>query len=204
MLHVHQAIGELLLHALALSLLVFGVSLCLELSSLFLLDLLHGLEEELLDVRPLIKDHLSQSFQVDAFLHLESAGLGQTLELFVLFLDDLLVLELDQLSLLFKILHDLTQRRFKQIDFGLQHLDLFVLLVLFDGNLLVALHLLSQLGVQFLVLVRECGGFLSQVLELQLLHESLLLKSVILCLDVSFDLGNVLFSVDLSLDFLLL
>ena len=53
-----------------LLLLQLGVALGLELAPLLLLDLLKGLEEELLDITALIENHLAQSLQVGSFANL--------------------------------------------------------------------------------------------------------------------------------------
>jgi hypothetical protein len=52
-----------------------------------------------------------------------------------------------------------------------------------------------------LVLVREGVGFFLKVLEFILLDESLLFKPIVLGLDVSFDLRDVLLGIRLSLSF---
>jgi len=110
LLHIHQPISELFLHALILALLVLSIPLGLQFSSLFFLHLLECLQEKLLNIRPLIKDHLRQGFQIDAFFHFESTRFSQTFELLILLLDDLLVLKLYQFSFFFKILNDLAER----------------------------------------------------------------------------------------------
>jgi hypothetical protein len=81
--------------------------LFLQLSSLLLLDLFHGLKEELLNVAPLIQNHLCDSFQVCTLHALHPNRLCQVLQLLVLFTNDLLVLELEKFSLLFEVGHDL-------------------------------------------------------------------------------------------------
>ena len=67
----------------------------LELSALLLFDLLHRLEEELLDVTSLVEDHLADLLQVAALLILLPDALVQVSQLFVLLAHDLLVLELE-------------------------------------------------------------------------------------------------------------
>jgi hypothetical protein len=153
LLHVHESISELFLHVAVLVLLILSVSLRLKLSSLLLLNLLQSFQKELLNIRSLVQDHLCQSFQVDALFHLESAGLSQRLQLLILLFNDLLVLKLYQLSFFFEVLHYLRKRGLKQINLGLEHLDLFVLLILLNSNLLVTLLLLGQLSIKLLVLV---------------------------------------------------
>ena len=66
----------------------------LKLSSLLLLDLLHGLEEELLDVAALVENHLTYLFKVAALLVLLPDALVKIAELLMLLSHDLLVLEL--------------------------------------------------------------------------------------------------------------
>ena len=118
--------------------------LSLELSSLLLLDLLHGLKEELLDIAPLVKDHLTDSFQIGAFRALHPDGLSQVFQLLMLLSDDLLVLKLQELSLLFKVSYDLCQTLLKKLDLRLKKLDLLVLLKLLLSMLLYGLTFLSQ------------------------------------------------------------
>ena len=118
---------------------------CLKLSPLLLLDLLHGLEEELLDVAALVENHLTYLFKVAALLVLLSDALVQIAELLVLLSHDLLVLELEQLALLLKVGDDLAKTLLKQVDLCLEQLDLLRLLKL---TLSVLLHR-KTLMVQF-------------------------------------------------------
>ena len=103
-------------------------------------------------------------------------------------LDNLLVLEFNQLTFLFKVLDNLPKGGLKQVDFGFEHLDLFVLLKLFHGDLLIRFHFLAKLVLKLLVLVREGIGLFLEILKLILLDESLLLEPIVLGLNVSLDL----------------
>ena len=110
---------------------------CLKLSPLLLLDLLHRLEEELLDVAALVEDHLTYLFKVAALLVLLSDALVKIAELLMLLSHDLLVLELEQLALLLKVGYDLAKTLLEQVDLRLEQLDLFRL---FKLTLSVFLH----------------------------------------------------------------
>ena len=96
----------------------------LKLSALLLFDLLHRLEEELLDVASLVEDHLADLLQVAALLVLLPDALVQVSQLFMLLTHDLLVLELEQLSLFLKVSDNLTETLLKQVDLRLEQLDL--------------------------------------------------------------------------------
>ena len=61
-----------------------------------------------------------------------------------MFLDDLLVLEFDELTLFLEISHNLVKATLEQVDFSLQFLDLLVLFVL----LLSSLHILTHLALK--------------------------------------------------------
>ena len=111
-----------------------GISFLFQLSSFFFFDLLKWLQKELFDIRPLIQNHLTKSFQVCTFSNLKLVRFWQTFQFFILFFDNLFILELNQLSFLFKIRNDLNQVCFKQIDFSFQHLNLFILLKLLNSN----------------------------------------------------------------------
>lgn len=102
-----------------------------KLSSLLLLDLFHRLEEELLDVWSLVKDHLANWFEVRAFLVLLTNWFVQVFKLFMLFPYDLLILELKQLAFLLKVGHNLDHTLFKEVDLRLHQLYLLVLFKLF-------------------------------------------------------------------------
>ena len=65
----------------------------LQFPSLFFFDLLHRFEEKLFNVRSLIKNHLRNSFQIAALNTLHSYWFVQIFEFFVLFANNLLVLE---------------------------------------------------------------------------------------------------------------
>ena len=71
--------------------------------------MLHRLEEELLDVGPLVKDHLAECLLVSDLLSLQAGRFLKVSLLFVLLANDLLILELEQLSLLFKVCNDLAE-----------------------------------------------------------------------------------------------
>ena len=72
--------------------------------------MLHRFEEELLDVRPLVKDHLAEGLLVSGLLTLHTGRFCKVPLLFVLLANDLLILELEQLPFLFKVGDDLAER----------------------------------------------------------------------------------------------
>jgi hypothetical protein len=163
--------------------------------------LFHGLKEELLDVRSLVQNHLGKGFQVNALFHFKLRGFGQRLQLFVLLFDDLLILEFDQLTLLFEVLNNLSKRGLEQVNFSFEHLDLLVLFELLHCDLLVGLHFLTKLVLQLLVLVREGIRFFLEVFQFVLLDQSFLLETIVLSLDVALNLRDVLLGIRLGLGF---
>ena len=92
---------------------LFSRKLLLKLSSFLLLDLLHGLEEELFDVGALVQYHLANRFQVRALLVFLTDRLVEIFELLLLLVHNLLVLELKQFSLFLEVGDDLSQTLFK-------------------------------------------------------------------------------------------
>ena len=114
---------------------LFSRKLLLKLPSFLLFDLLHGLEEELFDVRALVQDHLANRFQVRALLILLTDWLVEVLELLLLLVHDLLILELKQLTLFLEVGDDLSKTFFKEVNLGPQKLNLLVFLKLALGML---------------------------------------------------------------------
>ena len=88
-------------------------------------------------------------------------------------LDNLFILKLYQFPFFFKILHNLAQVRLEQVDLGLEHLNLLVLLKLLDGNCLVLLQEVSQIAFQLPVLVCKLVRFVLQIFQFVLLQEGL-------------------------------
>lgn len=82
---------------------------------------------------------MAERLQVAGLLDLQLVGLRQTLELFILLLYYLFVLELDQLSLLLKVLHDLPEAGLEKVDFRFELFYLGILAVLFECYLLIDL-----------------------------------------------------------------
>lgn len=115
-------------------------SLGFESAPLLFFDLLQSFQEELLDVRSLVEDHLTQGFQVGGLLDLQLVGLCQRTQFFVLFSDYLFVLELYKFTFLFEVLDNLAQVGLQQVNLRLEHFDLLILLKLLDCHLLVVLH----------------------------------------------------------------
>ena len=68
----------------------------------------------------------------------------QILKLFMLLSNDLLILELEQLSLLLKVGNDLSQTFLEKFNLGFEQFNLFVLFKLFLGMLLHRHTLLFQ------------------------------------------------------------
>lgn len=63
------------------------------LASLFFLDLFECLKEELLDVAPLIQDHLAQCLQIFEFPRFQTDAFPESAYVFTLFFYNLLTLE---------------------------------------------------------------------------------------------------------------
>ena len=78
-----------------------------------------------------------QCLQIRRLLYLQFVGLSQHLKLFILLLDNLLILKFDQLPLLLEILNNLSQIGLKKVNFSFQKFDLFVLFKLLDSDSLV-------------------------------------------------------------------
>jgi len=73
----------------------------------------------LLDIASLVQDHLADGLQVGALLVFLADRLVQVFQLIVLLPDNLLVLKLQELALLFKIGHDLTKTLLEKVNFSL-------------------------------------------------------------------------------------
>lgn len=131
---------------------------------------------------------MAEGLQVAGLLDLQLVGLGQTLQLLILLLYYLFVLELDQLPLLLKVLHDLAETRLQKINLCFQLFYLGVLAVLLECYLLVHLEFLLQLCLQVLVQLREALCLLLHVLKLILLQRRLIVESLILLLNVLLNL----------------
>lgn len=103
------------------------MELSLEFAALLLLHLLKGLQEELLDIRPLVQNHLAHSLQIKQLCSFKPNRFLQRCQLVVLLFDDLLVLELEEFALSLEVSNDLCETLFEQVDLGFQHFDLLVL-----------------------------------------------------------------------------
>ena len=153
------------------------------------------------NITSLIKDHLANSLKVRSFLDLQFVWFCETFQIFILLFNDLLILKLDQLSLFFKILNNLAQTLFQQIDFCIQLFYLLILLILLHSYLLIGLDFLHQLRLQIWIISIELIGFLMHVLKLQFLKQSFIFKSLVLGLNISFNFWNIFFSITLSFGF---
>ena len=160
----------------------------LKLSALLLFDLLHRLEEELLDVASLVEDHLADLLQVAALLVLLPDALVQVSQLFMLLTHDLLVLELEQLSLFLKVGDNLTQTLFKQVDLCLEQLDLLGFFKLALSMLLHGHALLLQLASRLVIVQFKLSIFIIEVGQLFVLKFGLLAQSEVLNHDVPLNL----------------
>ena len=160
----------------------------LKLSALLLFDLLHRLEEELLDVASLVEDHLADLLQVAALLVLLPDALVQVSQLFMLLAHDLLVLELEQLSLFLKVGDNLTKTLFKQVDLRLEQLDLLGFFKLALSMLLHGHALLLQLASRLVIVQFKLSIFIIEVGQLFVLKFGLLAQSEVLNHDVPLNL----------------
>ena len=160
----------------------------LKLSSLLLFDLLHRLEEELLDVASLVEDHLADLLQVATLLVLLPDALVQVSQLFVLLTHDLLVLELEQLSLFLKVGDNLTETLFEQVDLCLEQLDLLGFFKLALSMLLHGHALLLQLASRLVIVQFKLSIFIIEVGQLFVLKFGLLAQSEVLNHDVPLNL----------------
>ena len=160
----------------------------LKLSALLLFDLLHRLEEELLDVASLVEDHLADLLQVAALLVLLPDALVQVSQLFMLLTHDLLVLELEQLSLFLKVGDNLTQTLFKQVDLRFEQLDLLGFFKLALSMLLHGHALLLQLASRLVIVQFKLSIFIIEVGQLFVLKFGLLAQSEVLNHDVPLNL----------------
>ena len=160
----------------------------LKLSALLLFDLLHRLEEELLDVASLVEDHLADLLQVATLLVLLPDALVQVSQLFMLLTHDLLVLELEQLSLFLKVGDNLTQTLFKQVDLRFEQLDLLGFFKLALSMLLHGHALLLQLASRLVIVQFKLSIFIIEVGQLFVLKFGLLAQSEVLNHDVPLNL----------------
>lgn len=160
----------------------------LKLSALLLFDLLHRLEEELLDVASLVEDHLADLLQVAALLVLLPDALVQVSQLFMLLTHDLLVLELEQLSLFLKVSDNLTETLLKQVDLRLEQLDLLGFFKLALSMLLHGHTLLLQLASCLVIVQFKLSIFIIEVGQLFVLKFGLLAQSEVLNHDVPLNL----------------
>jgi hypothetical protein len=80
-----------------------------DLASLLFFDLFEGLKEELLDVTPLIEDHLAEGLQVLQLTRLQSDTLSQPADVLTLLFDDLLTLKTQEFFFFFEIRNNFTQ-----------------------------------------------------------------------------------------------
>lgn len=95
---------------------LFRSHFSLELPTLLLFDLFHRLKEELFDVTSLVKDHLANLLKIATLLVLLPDTFVQVPQFFMLLAHDLFVLELEQLSLFFKVGDNLSETFLKQVD----------------------------------------------------------------------------------------
>lgn len=124
---------------------------------------------------------------------------SQVAQLLGLLLDDLLILELEQFAFLFEVGDNLGERLFEQLDLGLEHLDFLLLFELAARVLLRGQTLVLQFQGVDLVFLFDLLDLLLKVSFLVFLQLCLILEPLVLCLDVAFDLRNVLFSLRLRL-----
>ena len=160
----------------------------LKLSALLLFDLLHRLEEELLDVASLVEDHLADLLQVAALLVLLPDALVQVSQLFMLLTHDLLVLELEQLSLFLKVGDNLTETLLKQVDLRFEQLDLLGFFKLALSMLLHGHALLLQLASRLVIVQFKLSIFIIEVGQLFVLKFGFLTQSEVLNHDVPLNL----------------
>ena len=102
-----------------------------------LFNLFESFQEELFHIASLIQNDLRQGFDSSMLLHFTSHHLSQVKYVFLLFSDDLFMLEPHKLLFLLKVFHDLSQRLLKQLDLWLQYLYLFLLVL---SSLVVLIH----------------------------------------------------------------
>ena len=107
--------------------------------------------------------------------------------------DDLLILELQKLSLLLKISNLLAETFLKKINLGLEHLDPLVLLKLLLA-VVVDRHALGlEFFLAFLVVSLDLLDLVLEIDVLLLLHLCLVFEPLVLDLNVTFDIRDVLF-----------
>lgn len=116
----------------------------------------------------------------------------------MLFADDLLILELEKLSFLLEVSHDLPETLLQEFDLRLEHFDLLVLLelplcMLFNG-LTLSLEILSSC----LVINLNLSVLLLQVVKLFILNLGFVLETLVLGLDVTLNFRDVLLCLEES------
>lgn len=110
--------------------------LMLDLLSNFFLDLLQGLQEELLDLASLVDDDLTESSNIAEFTVFNTQVFFGVDDVFLLLLDDRVVLVTNQFLFLFEVGYDLLETAFKDLNLALVDLD-FLSLALGSSLVLV-------------------------------------------------------------------
>jgi hypothetical protein len=177
------------------------LKLRLEFAALLLLHLLKGLQEELLDVRALVQNHLANSLEIKQLCSFETNRLLQRCQLMVLLLNHLLVLELQEFAFFFEISDDLGETFLEQVYLCLEHFDLLVLFELGSRVLVDSHSLLRKLSLESSILLFDLFALADNVVELLILKLGFILKSLVLNLNVAFDFRDVLFCLGLRAEF---
>ena len=118
----------------------------------------------------------------------------EVLELFMLLANDLLVLELEQLTLLLEVSDNLAQALLKQVDLRLEKLNLLSLFKLALGVLLHRQALGLQLVLGLVIVQLELRVPVVQIGQLFVLELGLLTKAEVLDHDIPLDLRDVFLS----------
>ena len=111
----------------------------------------------------------------------------------MLFFDDLLVLELKQLSFAFEVGNDLAKTLLQEINLCLEKLDLLVLFELLSRVFFDSLALRVKLHLVLFILLLYLRVFVLKVGKLFILDCCFVFKALVLFLNIKLDSGDVFF-----------
>jgi len=118
----------------------------------------------------------------------------QVFQLFVLLADNLLVLELKELTFLFKVSNDLAKTLLEKIDLSFEKLDFLILFKLPLSMFLHGLAFLLKLSLCLIIVKFQLGVLVVEVGQLLILQLGLFTQAEVLNHDVALNLRDVLLS----------
>ena len=162
--------------------------------------MLERLQEELLNLGPLVKHDLGEGSDVLEFAVLVAEILLEIHDVLFLLLNNLLMLKLQQLLLLLKVIHNLLQRLLKDHDLFFQILDFLCLVESSLFVLLLGTILNHNIAAHLLIVGLQSVLFALVVLQRIPLTHSLLCQLLILIVNATLNLLDVSLGVLLGLE----